>query len=1361
MYRTGDLVRRTPDGNLEFLGRMDSQVKIGGVRIELGEIETALGKHPQIVQAAAVVRKDYRGIDCICVYYTSAEQLQAAELRVFLSEQVPAYMIPAFFIYCEKIPLNNSGKADRKALLAMPLPSASRQKAEKPSGTVAEIITKAWQDVLGTNDFGMNDSFFEIGGHSFSLIRVHNILKEKIDPSLSINVLIQYPTVEKLAEYLSGNKENEMHTPQNRRTNESEKPDIAIVGIAVDVPGATDVQAFWDVLKNGRETIYFYDDDELREFGISEELIRTKNYVKAKGRVEDLEEFDSFFFEISPKETELASPALRLLYKGTWKVLEDAGYMPENFDGRIGMFLGGSDDFTWYRHALFRNQNYSDTYQAYTMSTNHFLATRLAYKFDFKGPVMNALTGCSTSLVTVHLACRSLQAHECEMAIAGGVTVETPNEGGYLYEPGMMFSLDGHCRPFDAKASGTVFSNGMALLAMRRLDDAVRAGDHIYAVIKGSALNNDGSNKISYTAPSENGQLEVIREAYQDAGISPQTVRYVEAHGTGTLLGDPIEVSSLTRAFDSEKKQFCVLGSLKGNIGHTDTAAGAVGLSKVCLCLDRKYLPATVNYDTPNPKANFEQTPFIVKNVGEEWRRSTEHPKIPLRAGINSFGVGGTNVHLVLEEAPAREKTPGDQLYHILPFSAKTETALKNSTRKVLHYLAENPDISLTDAAFTLRNGRRKFAFRRFAVLNEKMRSQRDIDALLKHLESKPLTALNDSEKHICLMFSGQGSQYQGMGRDLYFGNSEEFVCRVFREEADRILNFLPEAEREEYFDVLYGTEQPDRINQTKYTQFALFLTEYAVAQVLLRLRLQPAQLLGHSIGEVTAAAVAGVWSLEDAVRIVVAHGKLMQEQKLGSMLTVMTDADKILPFLPDTLWLCLRNTTAMCVVGGCDEDIAAFSSILKEKGIANTVLRTSHAFHTGMMREAAEKLCAILETVEFHAPKYQLLSNVTGEPADERILQPQYWADHIMSCVLFEQDLSQMFVHMDGIAVEIGPGRTLTTFAEQHGGVKDGWSFVNTMRHAKKTVSDVAFLYEAIGMLESVSAVSADLPNFGLHGSRVSLPTYVFDPISYPIRFEVQALDAAEQMTGADVQDAKKQQYAVITDMETAEHFVNYAYTEVFGFTDLDMDADFFAVGGDSLKAVSMAAALKNVLGVQIEVNDIFSNTTPRKLAEFLLEHHRINTADRAQFEPAPKQDFYQISAAQRRMYTMYLMNREALAYNLPSATMITGCLEQERVREAVRKLMQRHELLRSVFEVRGSEIVQVIREVPDELPVTFTVKNLDTEEAFQKAAAEFVKPFNLENGPLFRMELADIGNGQQMLFFDIHHIIADGTAV
>lgn len=1360
MYRTGDLARRRPDGNLEFLGRMDAQVKIGGVRIELGEIETAMGKHSKIVQAVAAVRKDRGGMDCICAYYTGAEELPAAELRKFLADLIPGYMIPMFFIYCEKIPQNNSGKADRKALAAMALPSGNGTKSASRSDAAAETIAQAWQDVLGTDAFDENDSFFEIGGHSFALIRVHNILKEKLDPTLSINALIQYPTVRKLADYLAGSKQQVQQVKPAAEPEHTafKDTDIAIVGISVDVPGASDVQAFWNVLKNGEETIHFYSDAELRELGIGENLIHSKHYVKAKGRVDDLEVFDSFFFGISPKETELTSPSLRLLYKGAWQVLEDAGYVPETFDGRIGVFLGGSDDFAWYRHALFHNQNYSDTYQAYTLSTNHFLATRLSYKYDFKGPALTALTGCSTSLVTAHLACRSLQAHECEMAIAGGITVELPNEGGYLYEAGMMFSPDGHCRPFDAQAAGTVFSNGMALVAMRRLEDAVRDGDHIYAVIKGSALNNDGSNKISYTAPSEDGQVEVIRAAYQNAGIDPTTVRYVEAHGTGTLLGDPIEVSSLTRAFATDQKQFCTLGSLKGNIGHTDTAAGVVGLSKVSLCLDRKYLPATVNYAIPNPKANFEQTPFVVKNTGEAWERSAAHPEIPLRAGINSFGVGGTNAHFVLEEAPQRAETPSDSRYHILPFAAKTETALHNTMAKVLRYLAEHPEIRLADAAYTLRNGRKKFAYRKYAALTEDMRTPEQIEQLIERLTKAQTNALQTETKQICFLFSGQGSQYQGMCKALYTGDSADPLCSMFREEADRILNCLPEQERAEYFDVLYGTADPAKINQTQYTQFALFLTEYAIAQILLRLGAEPAQLLGHSIGEVTAAAVAGIWTPEDAVRIVIARGKLMQAQKPGSMLAVMADASEIEPYLPETLSLCLRNTTARCVVGGCKEDVEAFSAVLKEKGIGNTILRTSHAFHTGMMQEAAEQFRKVLAEVTFHAPKYRLLSNVTGTYAGEEMQQPQYWAEHIMSCVLFEQNLHEMFTEPAGIAVEIGPGKTLTAFARQHADRKDDWAYVNTVRHIKETASDIGYLYEAIGMLESAGLLKETPEALGIKGNRVSLPTYVFDPISYPIRLTEEPETTGKQMTAAR---KEKKQIVALTDLKTAEHYAAYAYREVFGFEELDMDADFFALGGDSLKAVSMAAALKNVLGIVVEVNDIFANVTPRKLAEYLLANHKTEAADADAIEPAPEQDAYTISAAQRRMYTMYQMDREALAYNLPSATAITGRLEPERVTNAVRKLMQRHELLRSTFEMRGNQIVQVIHDVPETLPVAFSKQELDSEEAFQQAAAKFVKPFCLETGPLFRMELVDTGEDRQLLFFDIHHIIADGTAV
>lgn len=1365
MYHTGDLARWRADGTIEFLGRIDSQVKIGGIRIELGEIENALGQHENIVQAVAVLKKDSSNMAKICVYYTADHEIQSSELRTFLFNKIPTYMIPAFFVYRNELPLNTSGKVNRKLLSEDKSYINTRRSVQVVSDETSAIIMSAWQKVLETDDFGLDDNFFDIGGHSFAIIRVHNILKEKIDNNIPVNALIQYPTVRKLAEYISNLKTNGFENSDEKlniheKSHSVDNSDIAVIGIAVDVPGAVTVQDFWKVLQNGEETIHFYSDDELKELGISEHLINSPNYVKAKGRVDDLEVFDSEFFGISPKETDMTSPSLRMLYKGTWQVLEDSGYVPESFDGKIGVFLGGSDDFAWYRHALFNNVNYSDTYQSYTLSTNHFLATRLSYKFDFKGPALSALTGCSTSLVTAHLACRSLQSQECEMALAGGVTVEMPNEGGYMYESGMMFSPDGHCRPFDAKASGTVFSNGMALIALRRLDDAIRDKDHIYAVIKGSALNNDGSNKISYTAPSELGQIEVIREAYRNAGILPETVRYVEAHGTGTLLGDPIEVSSLTHAFATDKKQFCTLGSLKGNFGHTDTAAGIVGLSKVSLCLDKKFIPATVNYETPNPKVDFEKTPFIVKNYGEEWKRNDESPEIPLRAGINSFGVGGTNAHFVLEEAPENKPTPADKLYHILTFSAKTETALNNTIGKVLDYISGHNEITLPDIAFTLRNGRRKFKYQKSLAITEKMRS--DMESIKEKIVNKPACChnLNDKNKNVYFMFSGQGSQYQGMGRDIYYGDNSEFISRVFKKEVDRIFSCLSETQREEYMDVLYGTEKRERINQTKYTQFALFVTEYALAKSLLKLGIKPVALLGHSIGEVTASAIAGIWSLEDAVKIVIARGELMQAQKTGSMLAVMADVSKIENLLNDKVWVSLKNTSGRCVVGGSKEDIEEFEKILSQNEIGHTLLRTSHAFHTPMMKSASEKFEKLLETITFNKPQYPIISNVTGDYADNRIMTPHYWAEHIMSCVMFENDLQVMMQSESGIGIEIGAGRTLTTFASSHKNKKDGWTFINTIRHIKEQENDIKYIYESIGTLDFENTVNASLANIGISGKRVSLPSYVFDALPYPIIMD----EPEETHTAHTKQNARQTENKikiVISDISEMEKYTEFAYKEVFGFENIDMEGDFFAIGGDSLKAVSLAAVIKNQIGMNLDVNEVFAHSTPKRLAEYLFANYTSASQVQESIMPVPKQDYYVISSAQRRMYTMYLMDKETLAYNLPSATMISGGLEKERVIETVKKMIQRHELLRSSFEIKNGEVVQIIHDDIENIPVEFSTRKIDTEEDFQNIVNKFVRVFQLEKAPLFRMEIVDLGNNQQMLLFDVHHIIADGTSV
>lgn len=657
MYKTGDLARLHFDGNIEFLGRNDGQVKINGIRIELGEIENVYSTMKGINECISMVRQRESGEKYIVLCYSSKEPKTEQELIEFASQKLPLPLIPRDYFWTERFPRTVSEKIDRKKLKALfdSRPDKNIQTSNETLTKMEQIIISIWSKVLDNKkNIHRNDSFFSIGGSSVTLVNVHNLLINELGVTIPITTLLSNPTVGELAKALDlliNNKRKDSITDlfeEETSVKINRLDEIAIVGMAVDVPGAQTLHDFWDNLLNAKDCIHEYSKEELRELGIGEELINNPNYVPRKGRIENLDYFDSEFFGVTPGEVSMMSPQLRVLYKGVWKALEDAGLTDGKYNPTTGVFIGGSDDFLWYKNKLFSNDIYSDTYQVYTNSTNHFLATRLSYMFDFNGPSMEILTGCSTSLVTVHYACNALKLGECDVAIAGGVTVELPNEGGYMYEPNMMFSNDGKCRPFDDNANGTMFSNGMGLVVLKRLSDALKDNNHIYAVIKGSAVRNDGRSKLSFTAPGSKGQILTIKEAYKKSGIDPDTVTFIEAHGTGTKLGDPIEVASLTEVFGNDNSNLCVLGSVKGNIGHTDTAAGIVGLIKTAMCLEHKYIPATVSYQTPNKNIDFTSTRFKVFNHGIVWKKGKY--KGPLRAGVNAFGVGGTNAHVILEE---------------------------------------------------------------------------------------------------------------------------------------------------------------------------------------------------------------------------------------------------------------------------------------------------------------------------------------------------------------------------------------------------------------------------------------------------------------------------------------------------------------------------------------------------------------------------------------------------------------------------------------------------------------------------------------------------------------------------------------
>ncbi|THV24622.1 non-ribosomal peptide synthetase/type I polyketide synthase [Glycomyces paridis] len=1323
MYRTGDLGHLRADGRFAFIRRIDRQVKVGGVRMELGEIEQALLRVEGVVEAAVLVDDSAVPVRLAGCYTGAAEP---AQVREALSRHLMPHLVPSALVRLEGLPTSAAGKLDRRALKAL-LPARVAAAPVAAASPVQERVAGLWRRVLGTAEVDAEASFFAQGGNSLSLMTLQLELREEFGREIRITELLKHHSVAAQARLLGEDAPQETATRSHARRD----GDVAIIGIGLQVPGAGDARAFWENLRRGDESITFYDDAALRALGVPESDLRDPAYVKAKGRVEGVDVFDDALFGIAPAEVDATSPQLRLLYKCFWQACEDAGYDPRSLPGRIGVFAGGNDDFAWYERALTGAEGFGDAYQNFTLATNHFLSTRLSYHFDLKGPSMSSLSGCSTSLLTVHQAVQSLRAGECDMAVAGGVTLELPNSGGYRYVDGMMLSPDGHCRPFDAEAAGTVFANGAALLVLKPVEAALRDGDPVYAVVKGSAVGNDGGAKPSFTAPSEDGQYETIRAAYDASGVDPATVSYVEAHGTGTLLGDPIEVASLSRVFAAHENGAIALGSVKGNVGHTDSAAGAVGLSKVALSLRHRYLPGTRNYAVPNPAADFDATPFAVSAEGRPWRGER------LRAGVNSFGVGGTNVHMIVEEAPAREATR-DNPHELLQFAAASPEALRRTAERVVRDLAGDADASLSDAALTLRSGRAALPYRTAIAVS----GGEDRDAWAARLAAAPV-ARAAAGGRTALLFSGQGNQHHRMGMGLY--ESDSAAGEVYRRWSDELVGYLPPAEAAEFRAVL--SEDDGRVHRTEWSQFALFSAQYATAKVLESFGVVPDVLIGHSIGELTAAALAGVWRLEDAARLVRERGRLMQAQAPGVMLAATAPVERVrraIEGLPD-VWVSLDNSAERCVLGMAEGAFGAVVDRLEAEGVQGVRLHTSHAFHTPMMAGAAEAFAAALAGVPAQDPSIPIVGNGTGRlvrPGE--MTDPAYWADHVTEPVRFTESLRTLLSDGPLFGIELGPGRSLTTFASHDPQRGDEHVFVNALRHAMDPAADEAHLLGALGGLWS-AGLAIDWRRHD-RGRRISLPGYVFDETPHPQDGLAEASPAAPKATEARTAGPTGALEGVVD-----------AFRHVLGHREVAAGDDFFALGGDSLKATGLAARLRREAGIEVTVAEIFASPTPAALAARFRDE-----GPAAGIAKAPALEDYPLSAAQTRMYLAAKLAPEGLVYNMPSATLLRGTLDPERVRDALRLLVERHEPLRTVFALRDGEVRQRVLDAADfgEPPVAFSRGEVGEGERAESLLADFVRPFDLERGPLFRMAVVDGGAGESLLLFDVHHIIADATS-
>ncbi|WP_193200008.1 type I polyketide synthase [Nostoc sp. MG11] len=894
--------------------------------------------------------------------------------------------------------------------------------------------------------------------------------------------------------------------------------EVAIIGLTGRFPGAKNIDEFWQNLQNGVESVKFFSDEELLAAGVESTLLHQPNYVKAGAILDDIEMFDAAFFGYTAREAEILNPQHRLFLECAHEALENAGYNSQIYKSPIGVYAALS------RNDYLLNNIYpnSDLIESVGVSpiliaNGDYLSTLVSYKLDLSGASITVQTACSSSLVAVHLACQGLLSGDCEMALAGGVSIGLPQISGYISQEGDILSSDGHCRTFDAQAQGAVAGNGVGIVVLKRLENTLEDGDRIYAVIKGSAINNDGAIKIGYTAPGVEGQANVILAAQATSEIDAETITYIEAHGTATPLGDPIEVAALTQAFrvHTDKTHFCAIGSLKTNTGHLDAAAGVAGLIKTTLALQHQVIPPSLNFEQPNPKIDFANSPFYVNTKLSEWNTG----ETPRRAGVSSFGIGGTNAHVILEEAPVLESGAETQgrSHQLLVLSAKTDSALETMTVNLVEYLQQHPEINLADVAYTLQVGRKTYSNRRMLVCW-------DLESAIVGLKTSKPTFQEKIAKGVTFLFPGQGSQYVNMGRELY--ETEP----TFQAEVDRCCRFLQLYCGLDLRSLLYPTADDQEIatgqlQQTYFTQPALFVIEYALAKLWMSWGIKPQAMIGHSIGEYVAACLAGVFSLEDGLTLIVNRAKLMQELPTGTMLAIPLLESEIQPFLNEQLSYAAINTLSQCVVSGSSEAIATLQNQLTEKGVDCRPLHTSHAFHSAMM----EPMCAVftqqVAEISLHAPQIPYISNVTGTwITPTEATDPSYWAKHLRQTVLFAQGVAELLQQSGRVFLEVGPGRTLSTFIQQHSDNNTGITAIPSLRHPRDQNSDVTFLQNTLGQLW-LAGVQIDWSSLYVdeRRQRLALPTYPFERQ----RYWIDAPNSAELASFSQFLPSKKQDIA------------------------------------------------------------------------------------------------------------------------------------------------------------------------------------------------------------------------------------------
>ncbi|MGV0734662.1 type I polyketide synthase [Mycolicibacter sinensis] len=1137
---------------------------------------------------------------------------------------------------------------------------------------------------------------------------------------------------------------------------------IAVVGMAGRFPGARSLTGFWDNLRNGTESIVTLSEDELRANGVSDKALANHNYVRRAALLDGIEEFDAGFFGFTPLAARTMDPQHRLFLQTAWHALEDAGYRPGELEGSVGVY-GTSTTSGYLLHNLMSHYDpnliigQGVSFEMVNLSLQNdkdYLATRVAHQLNLRGPALSVQTACSSALVAVHLACQSILGGECDMALAGGSSLRVPHHVGYWHEPGSMVSGTGHCRPFDVRADGTIFASGVGVVVLKALEAAVDDGDHIHAVIRGSALNNDGATKMTYAAPTAAGQADVIAEAHAVAEVDAATISYVESHGTGTPLGDPIEIEGLRQAFavsEEPRSGPCYVGSVKSNIGHLESAAGIASLIKTILCLQHRAIPATLHYTSPNPELHLDDGPFEIRSEYGHWEADGIR-----RAGVSSFGVGGTNAHVIVEEWPADEPAgaaprPGPE---VLLLSARTSEALQQGRKELASALTagDSEAPALPDVAHSLAT-RHAYNLRLAAVVADRA----DAAAVLTAEESENVfigEGVSDdaaaTADRVVFLFPGQGAQHIGMARGLY--DTEP----VFAEYFDRcVAGFDAELGFDLRAVIFDGTSRD--LERTDRTQPALFTVEYALAKLVESYGVRPAAVVGHSIGEYAAATIAGVFDLDTAIKVVAMRARLMHAAPRGVMVAVPISADAVGAYLTGEVDLAAVNDPDGCVVAGAEDAIREFSETLKQAGVNARRVRTSHAFHSRLMDSMISEFTAFLSRQTLNEPRIPVLSNLTGTwLAPSEATNPATWARSVRATVRFADEIDTLLDEPHRVLVEVGPGATLTASAARNPKFAGGHRAVRLMRHHAQNRDDRDAFLLALGQLW---AAGVEVDWAGLRGDyqpkRVTVPGYPFERQRHWLEHNAGATWVSGAATnGTAANGTSGADGAAGSAGPSMDATLQRIWAVCLGVSSVDRNANFFDIGGDSLVAISVAMAASHE-GLDLTPQDLYDNPTVSALAKALTARYAAGGLARqspgdVEHPPVPPN------------ITYFLENgvREHGRWRIPLILRLRPDVSVDDVRAVLTAVVNHHDALRLRITERAGTWEQRIAEPGEfgEISTHSLPEGLTAEhDAVRTMLAEHIGEQELSCPPLTALYIRGAAGDVCYLALSLHAIVGD----